>query len=59
MSKLKLRDSDNRTKEKDFPLRVSQKMHGSNMNLHDTSHGFRNRGCHPMVGIAIARKRTH
>ena len=24
-----------------------------------TEHGFRNRGCHPMVGIAIARKRTH
>ena len=26
---------------------------------HGSTHGFRNRGCHPMVGIAIARKRTN
>ena len=34
----------------------------SSLGLHAVGgqlHGFRNRGCHPMVGIAIAQKCTH
>eukprot|EP01043_Picozoa_sp_COSAG02_P027041 COSAG02_NODE_1577_length_11862_cov_13.243135_2_plen_92_part_00 len=29
---------------------------GGVLSTRSPNHGFRNRGCHPMVGIAIARK---